>query len=74
MFSTRAGGTGPAGGSAADIDPRLLEYLHCESIAPSGLQLAASLPGECPPAAPIGLAGATMEPCDRCAGFWQRCA
>ena len=45
MFSTRAGGTGPAGGSAADIDPRLLEYLHCESIAPSGLQLAASLPG-----------------------------
>ena len=46
--------------------------VSASTIAPSGPQGAASLPGECPPAAPIGLAGATMEPGVRDAGFWQR--
>ena len=34
LFSTRAGGTGPAGGSAADIDPRLTRYTTSPSAGP----------------------------------------
>ena len=53
----------------------LMDELRSEAInrgACGPLLGAASLPGECPPAAPIGLAGATMEPGVRDAGFWQR--
>ena len=52
----------------------LMDELRSEAInrGACGPQGVASLPGECPPAAPVSLAGATMEPGVRDAGFWQR--